>query len=306
MTDTDFFDDAVEIATGPPRDRWGRPLLLPREQTEETARVAYTRASSLADQIANMTYLHTWRMRYLARGIATNYDLALLAAAEFYTTGFERNHHDREVKRAHAASGQRLDEIIERAMDRMRIAEGADYGTAIHLFTEPGHPVQAPEQVPSAPDNETFNPQRDVESFHKALGEHGIKILATEVFTACDELRVAGTFDHLCYVPGLGIIITDKKTSKEVHGHDFKVQLSAYANGDPYNLDDDSRMTLEQYVETLGYDPKLINRDAGLIFWIKDGKTELDLLDLQQGHEAAKVAAWVRDSGRSLCRRGTS
>ncbi len=274
----DFFDEVKP--DGPPRDRWGRPLLIPAGETE---RRAYTRASSLANMLADFGHIQTWRMRYLARSLGQHKDLAGLAGAECYTTGFDKG--DDADNRA---SGRRLDEIIERALDRGGISEKADYGTVVHALTEPGNDGAA----------DWGNAEKDAASFYALVENMGISILGTELFTANDGLWVAGTFDHLMHVPGYGIIITDKKTSGSIHGHDFGIQLTTYANADLYDWETDERTTLEDFVAAAGWDPALINRDVGLIFWIKDGETHLHELDLVAGLEAAHHATWVRDVHR--------
>lgn len=275
MKVTDFFD----TTQGPPRDKYGRPLLIPRGGTEED-RQWYTRASSLADKIEDFAFLHKWQMRYLAVGLSRNMDLIRLAAAEIYTTGF-----DKPDSKENSASGKRLDEVIERALERAKIHEKADYGTAVHARTEPGNQGVDPDEMQA----------KEVQSFWDLVSELCITIIGTEIFTANDEIRTAGTFDHLMYVPGYGIIITDKKTSSKA-SESYDVQLSGYSNAEIYDYETDTRMTLEEYVASKGWDPALINRDVGLIFWIKNGRTQARFLDLKKGYQAARVAAWVRDN----------
>lgn len=267
---------------GPQRDRWGRPLLLPRGELE---RKPYTRSSSLSDYLADFSHIWKWKMRYLARGLGQHRDLALLAGAESYTTGF-----DKGDEKENRASGRRLDDIIERVLDRAGISEKADYGTTVHAVTEPGddnHRVDWDQRV-----------RRDRLSYEEKLAELGIATIGTELFTANDGLMVSGTFDHLCYVPGYGICICDKKTSKELHPEDFRIQLATYANADLYDWETDERTTLEDFVESRGWNPALLNRGVGFIFWIKDGVTKVVRLDLKAGLEAAQHAAWVRDNHR--------
>lgn len=276
------FSEFFDLDEGPARDRWGRPLLIPRGGTEADRR-AYTRASSLADKISDFAFLHTWEMRYLARGLAQNMDLVRLAAAETYTTGFDKPV-DKVALRENQASGKRLDSIIERALDRAKIHEKADYGTAVHGRTEPGN-------TGADPDKKQYE---DVQSCWALWALLGVVHLGTEVFTATDATNTAGTFDHLSYVPGYGICVTDKKTSSGVHA-DYDIQLAGYANGDVYDYTTDTRMTLEEYVASKGWDPALLNREVGFIWWIKDGQTTAHKLDLVEGWKAAQVAAWVRD-----------
>lgn len=282
MDFADFFD----VQLGPARDRWDRPLLIPRGGSESD-RKPYTRASSLANMIEDHTGVHKWEMRYLAVGLSRRMDLVRLAAGEVYTTGF-----DKPDDKTNKQSGGRLDEIIERALDTAKIHEKADYGTAVHARTEPGNEGVDPDEMQA----------RDVQSFWDLTRENGLVHIGTELFTANDELGSSGTFDHLTYVPGFGICVTDKKTSKTPK-MSYDVQLTSYAGGpdkasDIYDVETDQRSTLEIFVESQGWDPALVRRDIGFLFWIKNGKTTMHKLDLNVGWEAAKIAAWVRDNHR--------
>lgn len=289
-------DDFFELPDGPPRDQYGRPLLMPAGHDPECPdckglpalqqphRQWYTRSSSLSDMLTDFAHIHKWKMRYLARAMGYHRDLAMLAAAECYTTGF-----DKGEEAENRASGRRLDDIIERALDRQGIAEKADYGTAVHAWTEPGN------------DGHVFeSAQADVDSFKEAVERTGSVILGTELFVANDTLRTAGTFDHLMWITGYGICITDKKTSSKVDGHNYGIQLATYADEDThlYDWETDTRMTLEDYVAARGWDPALINRKVGIIHWIKDGETSHHEIDLELGREAAGHATWVRDVHR--------
>lgn len=268
----------------PPRDRSGRPLLIPRGvEIHDDNRVAYTRASGLGDMLEEFSYLWKWKMRGLAKGLADSPDLIRLVAAEDYTCGFARD------ERANRAAGKNIDQSIERAMDRAGVDMKADYGTAIHLRTEPGNEG-------TDPDDKQVD---DVDSCWKFWGENGVVHIGTEIFTACDETRSAGTFDHLSYVPGYGIVITDKKTSSKAKAT-YDVQLGGYSRSDVYDKDTDERMTLEEYIASKGWDPALLNRSVGIIWWVKNGRTQPRFLDLDEGFKAAKVAAWIRDERRKL------
>jgi len=271
----------------PPRDRSGRPLLIPRGMSiSDDNRVPYTRASGLADVLEEFGFLWKWKMRGLAKGLADSMDLIRLVAAEDYTTGFA------EDEQANRAAGRRIDEVIERALDRSGTDAKADYGTAIHARTEPGNTGVDPDEKQA----------RDVASCWALWEKLGVTHLGTEVFTACDELRSAGTFDHLSYVPGYGIVVTDKKTSSKAKAS-YDVQLGGYSRSDVYDKDTDERLTLEEYIESLGWDPSLLNRSVGIIWWVKNGKTEARYLDLDNGFRWAKVAADIRDNRRPQAER---
>lgn len=282
---TEFLQDFLEPER-PPRDGSGRPLLIPRGvAVHDDNRVSYTRASGLSDVLEEFSFLWKWKMRGLAVGLSQSMDLVRLAASEIYTCGFT------DDIQANRASGRRVDEIIERAMDRAGVDMKADYGTAVHSRTEPGNDLTGID-----PDEMQAN---DVASTWDLWAELGIVHLGTEIFTANDVLRSAGTFDHLDYVPGYGIIVTDKKTSAKAKSS-YDIQLASYSRSDVYDKDTDERQTLEEYVASKGWDPALINRSVGLIWWVKNGKTQARFLDLDAGWEAAKVAAWIRDERRNM------
>ena len=275
----DFVDQFVEPEK-PERDSSGRPLLLPRGSD---VRVAYTRASGLGDMLEEFSFLWKWKMRGLAVGLAQSMDLVRLASSEVYTCGFA------EDERANRESGKRVDQIIERAMDRAGVDMKADYGTAIHSRTEPSSLSIDPDE----------KQEKDVAACWDLWLELGVVHLGTEIFTANDELRSSGTFDHLSYVPGYGIVVTDKKTSKSAKGT-YDIQLASYATGDVYDPYTDQRMTLEEYVASQGWAPSLINRKVGIIWWVKGGKAEARFLDLERGMAGARTAAWIRDNRRTI------
>lgn len=272
----------------PPR-KGGSPLLIPRGvefepgtvAADDPRRVAYSRASGLADHLEDFSFLWKWKMRGLAKGLADRMDLVRLVAAEDYTTGFAVD------EQANRAAGRRIDEVVERALDQSGTDQKADYGTAIHARTEPGNKGTDPDEKQRV----------DVASCWDLWQTLGVVHLGTEIFTACDELRSAGTFDNLSYVPGLGIIITDKKTSSKAK-QNYDVQLGGYSRSDVYDARTDERMTLEEYIALQGWDPALLNRSVGIIWWVKDGRTQARQLDLDNGYKWAQVAATIRDQRR--------
>jgi hypothetical protein len=290
---SDPFDDTP--SDGIKRDRWDRPLLLPAEQhpdgtckqcdkmrktgSADDGRHAYTRASTLASYIENDTHITRWKLRYLARGMAIHVDQAILAACETYHTGFGMPDRDPE----NAASGRRLDAIIDEVLGRMLINQKADYGTAVHVATEPDFFGFTRDEIAA-----------DVQSYVDTCKRLAIRIAGTEVFTANDTTMSAGTFDNLKWVDGYGWVITDKKTSSKVDSNHFAIQLAGYAHGEVYDPKTDTRQPLESL--TGG---ERINRDVGLIFWIKNGRTEIHELDLVSGWQGAQIAAQARDYQKS-------
>jgi hypothetical protein len=269
-----FWDLPVPDATEVLRDA-GLPQLVPKGMPKDI-RASYTRASALSSYIEDTAYIHKWQMRYLAKGMARRPDLCELAAVEPYSTGLRNPVFGPEKTQ----SGRRLDAIIERALDSVGILEKADRGTAIHATTEPGADF-VPEHLRSAN-----------ESFHEANRVNGVRILDTERFTANDITMSAGTFDHLVEIPGVdgleGCVIGDKKTG-DYSPHEWAIQLSTYARGEPYNTDTDERHAW----------PMPINLDYAIVWQIDNtvspAVTKIHVLDIQLGWEAAQHAAWVRD-----------
>lgn len=277
---TDFFDNLPEADV---KREGGEPTLIPKGLEGKDIRSRYTRASSLADFIEETGFLHRWEMRYLAKAMGQNEDLAALAAVETYSTGIS----DATWGGEKFQSGKRLDEIIERALDRVRIHEKADRGTAVHGATEPGAPPleRIPERL-----------RGPVAAFNEINRKECIDLVGTEVFTANDITMSAGTFDHLARIPGHPLfkdqyIVGDKKTGR-FDPFSWCIQISSYANGDIYNTSDNSRPAW----------PGEINLKYGLV-WQIDSEPDVDdarrvklwIIDIEFGWEMAQLAAKVRD-----------
>lgn len=263
--DDDFFG-----LVGPERDRHGRPLLLPRGSQ---VRVPYTRASSLGDFVSgSQRGVHRWEMRYLTKGMGDNEDLAAMAAGLPPLTG------DKEID---APANQELDKIAFMAMEKAGVHMKANWGTAIHAFTD--------EKRPSGP-----VPKRmvsDVEAAKLCMEAAGATVFCTEQFIANDEVMSAGTFDKLVsYSPHELARIVDTKTG-ELRPHEWAVQLATYAYGDFYDYETDGRPPLKW----------LIDRKWAEILWVPKGQGVACLfeLDIAKGWEMAKAAyriqQWLKD-----------
>src|SRR6478609_3708401 len=225
-----FFGGDDDAYYGPPRDRYKRPMLIPTaeypgltadQRATRGLRVPYTRASSLSSYIANFKALHTWQMRRLTKGLALRPDLMAMAAA---LPRFEND------SKKDKLTNVRLDEILEQAIEYGQVHEQANWGTAIHSFTDPdGDRSHVPDDM-----------KADVESFATTVERLGIKILDTEVFCANDRLKGAGTVDHELYVPGYGRCLGDKKTG-DLKPLEYAVQFATYRFGERYDWETDER-----------------------------------------------------------------
>jgi len=285
VTSTDFFDTPEADVL---RGTGGAPLLVPEafEGREPVIRSEYSRASSMADHIEEKDHIHKWEMRYLAKAMGQNEDLAALAACEVYSTGIS----DAVWGQKKSQSGRNLDSIIERALDRVRIHEKADRGTAVHGFTEPRWWAQEPhDAIPELL-------RGPVDAFWEINRRECIELIGTEMFTANDITMSAGTFDHLARIPGHplfknDLIISDKKTGR-FSPFEWCIQLSTYARGKVYNTSTDRRVEW----------PGQVSLDWGLV-WQIDCEPDIDLqkrvklwvIDLQFGWEMAQIASKVRD-----------
>jgi hypothetical protein len=315
MSDTDaqphdaFFAvayDDREVPERIPRDRWKRPLIKHPETGEL---VAYTRASTLGEYIANKGGLHIWDVRNVVRGMGIREDLGWMAAALPALV---------DDKKKDGPTNARLSEIADEA----RIAAGADkkanWGTAVHGFTEPEQ-----RGIPFGNIPEVM--REDVASYWAAIDEVGLVPLASEVFVVCDELQVAGTFDDLYWSFAYGVVVGDKKSGKQ-DMHKTLIQLAVYANGQVYDPETGERSPLTSLLpeefrslvacpsckgtgdshdaETNGrcWDCRgtgefadILNREHALYVHIPKGekRTEFYELDIVLGYEAAQHAAWV-------------
>lgn len=196
------------------RDRWDRPLIVPPGKVDP---VPYTRASTLAGTFKNANGLITWKARHTALGIARHRDLAAMAAPLEY-------------------GDPNLDGIIETACDRSGMNAKANYGTAVHSHTENSRDV--PVHVDMA---------ADVAAYRELLNVTGIEMLTAEEFVVCDQLKAAGTLDHIATVPKRfwpdmphdllpvnGRVVVDKKTGG-LHFSEHAIQLAVYAHGSLYD-----------------------------------------------------------------------
>lgn len=279
MTAPDLVDPFEDI--GPPRDRYGRPRLIPAGGGERTA---FTRMSALAGYVCDDFGLSTWTQRLLAIGLGRREDLRALIAAlpELNDAQCSTSSLSKAQKEQDVATKKKLDEYIELALEAAGRNYKANYGSAVHGMIEKGSSDGASDQM-----------RTDVDSCLSAFREHGIEIVATEQFVANDALRAAGSFDYLLRTPRWGVILGDCKTGKvDGKGLQFAVQMSGYVDGDLYDWHDDTRRPLESL--TAG---EAVNRDVGLLVHVPLGgaKTVLKPVNLVAGRKAALQAVAVRD-----------
>lgn len=266
----------TEVPEVVPRDQWKRPLILAPDGSGEL--VAYTRASTMSGYISDTHGLTTWQKRLIAQGMGHREDLAAMAAA---LPPYD------QMQGKHKAE---LQEIVDAALETARAYEKANWGTAVHAFTDP---LQTSGPVPEAM-------RADVDSHAEAMEKTGIVRFASEVFVVNDLLKVAGTLDMIVGVPALGrLLVGDTKTGKQ-DLHKTAIQVSIYADAKVYDPETGERTPLHDHVTALHPElaplPPLDDRN-GLYVHIPraEGRTTLHPLNLERGRYMAQLCASVRE-----------
>jgi hypothetical protein len=260
------------------RDRWGRPLIVPAAGGKAKP---YTRASSAAKTIEDTFNLEKWARRNVVYGMAKDPSLV----ARVLAIGGSPHEWDQEAKSA-------VNAIADAASDVAQAQRSADIGTAVHLMVER---LNRGEDVDGGPY------QADLDAYRAAVEAMGwvIDPRYVECRMVCDVLEMAGTcdlivgrtIDHRRYIADLK---TGGTVEYAVLGH--AAQLAAYASGDIYNVDDDTREVVEGLIGDTGY---IIHLPAG------QGRCDIYELDLDAGLDAAHLANRVRNIRKSAKRWST-
>lgn len=241
-----------------PRDRWGRPMIMPLKGTK---RVAYRRATTFVGCLDDTNGLMKWMSRQVAFGMGQRKDLVLAAAA------------------ADPTDKKKIGEIADKAAEHAKGVAGdaAETGTALHSLTERidrGGPLGV---VPS-------EYQADIEAYRKATGH--IEYVGIETFRVHDEWKVAGTADRIGILNGRPMIM-DIKTGSIDYPHKMAMQLAMYARSLPYEISTDQR----------GIDVKEVDLNYGVIIHLPAGQGRCDLyeIDIAKGWGACLIARQVWD-----------
>lgn len=241
-----------------PRDRWGRPLIVPVDGGKP---IPYTRVSTLAKALDEKTALMRWKQRQTVIGLAARPDLISVAQS---VRGDDR----------------KLDEIVDTAMVAAESERAANLGTALHALSEQ---VDEGADIDSLPEFA----RADMAAYRAAL--QGIQVLAMEKFIVCDEVEAAGTFDRLLRLPDGRVVIADLKTGRHEprYPQGATQQIAVYSRGHLY----DAEKGRVGHLPSLGVDQSvgvLIHLPAG------SGTCTLYTLDLRVGWDLARVSVAVR------------
>src|SRR5690606_35548798 len=245
-----------------PRDRWGRPVIVPPNGGEP---IAYLRASTLAGCLDDKTNLGDWKARMTGRGVAISPDLQAGFAAI----------PDMDSREGKATARELADQAQERATaSRKRVV-----GTAFHSLSEVYDKTgQRPEHVPPAllPLLEDY-----------IAKTANVRWLGVEMFVVNDELTSAGAFDRVGQRPSELPRIWDIKTGRVDFGAlKFAIQFAVYAHGKFYNAKTQKRVPFPSIDLSIAH---VIHADPDT------GVVTIYDIDIEKGWEAAKIARRVHE-----------
>jgi len=242
-----------------PRDRWGRPMVIPPNARKNAKRVAYRRTTTFVGCLDDTAGLMKWMSRQVAYGMGQRKDLVLAAAAA-----------DPEDKR-------KLGEIADKAAEHAKGMSGdaAETGTALHSLTER---VDRGERLGVIP----AEYKADIEAYRRAT--EAIEFTAIETFRVHDEWQVAGTADRIGKLHGRNMIM-DIKSGSIDYPHKMAMQLAMYSRSVPYDIPTDTR----------GQDPEPVSPNRGVIIHLPAGQGRCDLyeIDINVGWGACVIARQV-------------
>lgn len=246
-----------------PRDRWGRPLIVPPEGGEP---VAYTRMSSLAKVLDDTSNITAWKQRMVAVGLLKNPAL-MTRVSGIVANGIDSY----QGKRA-------LNGVCDDAVKAGGGSDAASAGTGLHALTEAmdaGHPLQ-------------FVAEADrvrLDAYAEATA--GYTPLKAEGFVVVDEIKAAGSYDRLWMCPDGKARLGDLKTGRWDKSYPMGVtsQLAGYAHGRHYDFETGEREVLC---------PDLDDTVGLLIHMPPSGGCEVIPLDLTLGWEVLKTAVEAR------------
>lgn len=247
-----------------PRDRWGRPLIVPPDGGKP---VAYTRCTTHAGTIDDTYNLTQWKLRTSAVGLSRRPDLQLAVSAN-------------------ADDKYALNKICEQALQAGGSDTAANTGSALHKLSEfvDRGDYDVLQTVP-----EVY--KRDLRAYMKAVAK--LTTLEIERFVVQDDLRIGGTFDRLVEYQGESFIADIKTGSVDFGAGKIAQQLGTYANSVYYYHP--TKESPEPRREPL---PENLNRDRGIVIHLPAGTGECELLwiDLAKGwHAVRELSAPVRE-----------
>ena len=241
-----------------PRDRWGRPLVIPPGGGKP---VAYTRVTTYIDVLEDKYNLQKWMQRMVAIGLASRPDLLLAV-------------------QAHRDSKPELDRLCEQAREAAEASAAATTGTALHALTEQ---VDRGGELPVVPPGA----KASLEAYREATAD--LRVRHIERFLVQDRLQVGGTADRIVDYGGESYIADIKTGSIEYGALKIAMQLALYAHSAMYDPASGAR-TYHGASTTRGI---IIHLPA--VAEPDEAACHLHWVDLEAGWAAVQVAAQVRE-----------
>lgn len=277
------------------RDRWGRPLLFPPEGGRP---VPYTRPSTMAKWLDSQAGLINWKASMAMIGMAQSKPIQARVAAIVA----------KSVDNPYRENRDALKGLVESATQVAQAQGRADFGTAIHEFTE---------LVDSGTLDWSFVPaglRSTLEAYRETIS--GFDVIDSEVFVAVDEeidgtpLRGAGSLDRLILHPQLGVCVADIKTGPDEPKYPLGVttQVSIYSRGLRYR---DTRFSGSPQFDDGTPNPdgsawrkplhETLNREVGILIHLplNAGRCDLYALDLSRGWDSLSLGHRVQKARRS-------
>lgn len=239
-----------------PRDRWGRPLIIPVDGGKP---VAYTRVTTLAKTLDDTSMLSKWMMRTAVTGIVRRPDLLTMASA-------------------HVDDKQRLNRIVDDALEAGGRSDKANLGTALHKFCEQIDLGIMPENIPA----EHAASVRAYAVMRHQMSDMTVE--AVEKFLVCDELETAGTTDRIVNIGGTRYIADIKTGGIDYAAQSIATQLAVYAHSTAYNPETGVRTPID------------VDLQRAVVIHLPVGTDECNLhwIDIERGWAAARMANAVR------------
>lgn len=188
-----------------PRDRWGRPMVVPPNGGKP---VAYQRCTSYIDVIDDKFNLQQWMQRMVAIGLASRPELMLSV-------------------QAHLDDKNTLNKICSEAREAASSSAAATTGTALHALTEL---IDRGEALPVLPDSA----KADLDAYRLATSD--LKHLFIEQFCVLDTMKIGGTPDRIVEYDGQRYIADLKTGSIEWGTLKIAMQLAIYSRSQTYDV----------------------------------------------------------------------
>lgn len=247
-------------AAEPKRDRYGRPMVTPRNGGKPKP---FTRPTTIADTLDDRHNLELWMQRQVLKGSIARPDLHALAA----TT-------DPDDKSA-------LNKLCGQLRDAAASDAGANMGTAVHAA------IEAVNRGRDAP----VMFAEHVEAYTTLLDGIGATVDRDHVeqFVVNETVGAAGTFDMRLQIDGVWYV-ADLKTGSTVEwsARSFAIQLAIYQG----------HTSIYDWATNTHDLPLVLDDDRGIIVHLPandPSAAAAHWIDLAAGREALERALWVRE-----------